>query len=110
MAPVQSAFRGGGFLNLSGFEENELTGQHFGIVRTGYRRRIGDFALLPTYLGASLEAGNVWEERSDIGEAMILAGSLFVGVDSFIGPVYLGYGRAEGGNESFYLFIGGVFF
>ena len=32
--------------------------------------------------------------------------AVFVGADTPIGPVYLGYGVATGGNRSAYLFLG----
>jgi len=51
--------------------------------------------------------GNVFENRDDIGLSdSIYAGSLFLGADTFIGPVYVAYGNAEGGNSAFYIFLG----
>jgi NTE family protein len=44
----------------------------------------------------------------DLNE-MPVSGSLFLGVDSFLGPLYLGYGVTEGGDHSVYLLIGGLF-
>ena len=35
--------------------------------------------------------------------------SLFLGLDTPIGPVYLGTGFEEGGAEAFYLFLGRTF-
>jgi NTE family protein len=109
-APIESLFRGGGFLQLSGFEENEITGQHLGLLEAAYLRRINDFNLLPIYLGASLELGNAWNDTSDITwDNTLAAGSLFLGVDTFIGPVYVGYGYTEGGNHAGFLFLGNPF-
>ncbi|RLB87250.1 MAG: patatin, partial [Deltaproteobacteria bacterium] len=89
-APVQNRFLLGGLFNLSGFNKDELNGQQLGLVRLIYMRRINDFNLLPTYLGVSLESGNVWEKQTDMGfDTAILAGSLFLGIDTFIGPVYI---------------------
>ena len=39
----------------------------------------------------------------------ILAGSVFVGWSTPLGPLYLGYGIAEGGQDSAYLFLGRTF-
>ena len=73
-------------------------------------RRISDFNLMPTYVGATLESGNVWQNKDDIKfDTLIMAGSLFLGVDTVIGPFYLGYGRAEGGKDSYYLYLGTIF-
>ncbi len=110
VAPIESLFRLGGFLNLSGISQNALGGQHVGLLSVGTLRRIGDFALLPAYVGTSFEVGNVWQNRDDIGfDDVIPAGTIFAGLDSFLGPLYVGYGLAEGGRSSFYLYLGRVF-
>jgi NTE family protein len=55
----------------------------------------------------SAEAGNVWQSRSDVSfDTMMMNGSIFTGIDTFIGPVYLAAGFAEKGETNFYLFIG----
>ncbi len=58
-------------------------------------------------IGASLEAGNVLQDEDDIDfDTLVTAGSLFIGVDTFLGPIYLGYGLAEGSRDSFYFLSG----
>jgi NTE family protein len=58
----------------------------------------------------SLELGNVWQSRSDISaHDAILGGSLWAGVQTPVGPVYVGYGLAEGGSSAFYVFLGRIF-
>jgi NTE family protein len=108
-APIQNLYRLGGFLNLSGYEQDELTGQQYGLAKLIYMRRISDIQFFKAYVGASLEAGNVWQDTGDIGDDLIFAGSAFVGVDTPVGPIYLGYGRAEEGDQSLYLFLGPLF-
>jgi NTE family protein len=109
-APQESEFRTGGFLNLSGLDQNALSGQHFGMLSVGTLRRLGDIDLLPAYIGGSLEVGNAWQRRDDIDvDGLITAGTVFIGLDSFLGPLYVGYGLAEGGRGSFYLFLGRIF-
>ena len=62
----------------------------------------------PLYLGFSVEAGNVWQNRSDMDfESLLTNGSVFAGFDTFIGPVYVAAGFAENGQSNFYLFVGG---
>jgi len=105
-APFEALYRAGGFLRLSGFQTNQLAGQHFGLLGASYYRKVNDFSFLPVYLGASLEAGNVWQRKSSVFDDVILAGSAFVGLDTPIGPMFLAYGVAEGGHDSFYLTLG----
>ena len=97
----------GGFLDLSGFSERELFGEQLALGRAVYYRRLGDRSAifsLPFYAGASLEAGNVWDAREDVSlDSLIYAGSIFVGLESFLGPIFLGIGRADTGDTSVYL-------
>jgi len=103
----------GGFLNLSGFQPRELSGQYLGFGELIYYYQLNQLssaASIPVYLGASLEAGNTWEERGDITlRSLMPAGSVFLGVDSPLGPFYLGGGFAEGGNRSFHMYLGRPF-
>ena len=109
-APLERLFRMGGFFNLSGLNPDELTGQHLGIANLAYYRRVGDIALLPTYIGATVELGNTWQDRSDISlDNSIFAGSAFIGVDTFIGPIYTAVGLAEGGQRALYFYVGRTF-
>ena len=113
-APIQDLFQLGGFLRLSGFQSKELSGQNFTLGRAIYYREIAKFGPafldVPVYAGASLEAGNVYDSISDISvDDVIVAGSLFIGADTFLGPIYIGAGLAEGGNFSAYMFLGRTF-
>lgn len=103
----------GGFANLSGFSERELLDENAVLARGVYYQRLGDSGELfsvPAYVGASLEAGNVFSTRDDLLDLdeLIVAGSVFVGVDSPFGPVFLGFGRADTGDHSFYLNFGSL--
>jgi NTE family protein len=108
---VQDLFRLGGFQRLSGYERGAISGPHAAVAKLIFYRRIGDspggLFEAPVYLGGTLEAGNVWQNRSDmsLGSAE-LHGSLFVGIDSYVGPLVLAAGVGEGGLSNFYLFIG----
>jgi len=58
----------------------------------------------------SLEAGNTWNDRADISFSNTRKdASLFLGVDTPLGPVYLATGFDEGGDKAFYLFLGRTF-
>jgi len=84
-----------------------LSGQHYGRLVGQYRRVLWDAGFAEVSIGTSLEYGNVWESRSDIElNDGIFAGSIFLGANTPIGPVYLGYGLAEKGVSSFYLYVG----
>ncbi|MGB5475057.1 MAG: patatin-like phospholipase family protein [Gammaproteobacteria bacterium] len=109
-AAVQDRYFLGGFLDLSGYDENALNGPHSALLSAVYYRRFEKLKLLPWYLGASLEFGNVWERRDDMSfDSAIFAGSVFLGAESPLGPLYLGYGHAEQGRSAAFLFLGKTF-
>jgi len=111
---LQDFYSLGGFLNLSGLATQSLYGPSYAIARTVYFRKIGgggeglfDF---PTYLGASFEVGNTYLRRGDIGWGSARKdGSVFLGLDTFLGPIYIGGGYDQSGNSAFYLYLGRTF-
>ena len=108
-APLYGLFRLGGFLNMSGFYVNELSGQHMGHGLLGYLRRLDDGGFLPVYAGATLEAGNTWQFAEDIGDNWLLGGSLFLGLDTLLGPLYVGYAMGEEDHGTLFLYFGAPF-
>jgi NTE family protein len=110
---VQDYYTLGGLFDLSGLSPDQISGPHFGIARTIAYRRIGSgqdgLFDVPTYLGFSLELGNVWLRRTDASvDTALFNGSAFVGFDTFLGPVYVAAGFGEGGDKSFYLLLGRI--
>ncbi|MGI2170263.1 patatin-like phospholipase family protein [Shewanella sp. MF05960] len=100
----------GGFLNLSGYRKDTLVGAHKIFSAVIYQYDLGRDVLitdLPLYLGASLEGGNVWFERSEMNiNDLIYASSLYLGTDTDWGPAALGLGVSDRGDTAFYLFLG----
>ncbi|MEP6938720.1 MAG: patatin-like phospholipase family protein [Rudaea sp.] len=101
----------GGLTNLSGYTENQLYAAQTGLARVVYYHRLTSATSLfsvPVYAGGSLEAGGIWNERSEFGNHLIAAGSMFLGIDTFLGPMFLGYGYAQGGHSVAYLTFGSL--
>jgi NTE family protein len=109
-APLEGLFELGGFLLISGLAQDQLSGQHTGLARLVYYRRLSDdgfLRLFDTYLGASLETGNAWQDSDDISfDDTIAAGSVFLGYDTPVGPLYLGYGATDTDEQSAFAFLG----
>lgn len=108
---LQDFFPLGGFLRLSGLERGEISGPHAGLARIMYYRSVGGDGSstlnMPLYIGGSLEAGNVWQSRDEIDAgSLIFNGSVFAGLDTYLGLLFLGAGISEDGDSSFYLFLG----
>jgi len=112
VAPPERLVRGGGFLDLSGFKQRELAGQHFAVGTAMYRYRLARVGggLVTLYAGGSLEVGNAWQTRHDVDfDSLLFAGSVFLGADTPVGPFYVAYGHAEAGHNAGYLFLGRPF-
>ncbi len=104
----------GGLWRLSGYGDRELLGQRLALARVvSYGELLNwNLAGLDTrvYVGASVEAGNAWLNEEDVGvEDMLWSASVFLGADTLIGPIYVGYGRGERGRDRWYLNIGASF-
>lgn len=114
LSTPENFFNLGGFFNLSGLAPGSVSGPHYGIGRLIYYRKIGRGGSgvldLPAYAGFSLEAGNAWLDRDAVStHDLHKDASLFFGVDTPLGPVYLATGVDEGGDKAFYLFLGRTF-
>ncbi|MFN4183860.1 MAG: patatin-like phospholipase family protein [Hyphomonas sp.] len=112
--PIDTLYRIGGLFSLSGYRLDELSGENYFAGRLIYRRslRNTEEALfdVPLFVGGSLEAGEVWSEPDDFAlDEMRFGGSVYVGANTALGPIYLAFGRSEGGRQSAYLVIGRSF-
>jgi NTE family protein len=98
----------GGFLDLSGYAEDARFGRHLALGQAIYYRNLTTvFDRYRVFLGGSLEAGNTWDVDNQISlDSLLWAGSVFVASESPLGALYFGYGRAEAGEGSLYLFVG----
>ncbi len=108
--PFYEEFTLGGFLSLSGLREQQLRGDQVFSAHLIYLEHVAN---LPSvlgnglYIGGSLEGGNVWNSDQNISlHGLQYGSSLFVGADTALGPIYLGTGFSQSGNQTFYLFIG----
>ncbi len=112
--PEWDAFEVGGFLDVSGLRPRELTGSEMAQLGLTYYRPV---ATLPTtlaggrlFLGLSAEAGNAWPDVQSVNlDGIRVGGSLMMGLETLLGPVWFGYGRADRGREAWYLFLGRTF-
>ncbi|MEN8162522.1 MAG: patatin-like phospholipase family protein [Acidobacteriota bacterium] len=104
----------GGPGRLSGLGNNELYGDTLAFARIQAYRRIKGIDMagirIRMYAGLSLEAGNVFElnQSVDIDE-FLYGGTVYLGAETPIGPLYLGYGYSQGGRDRWYLAIGDHF-
>lgn len=114
-APLHSQFSLGGLFRLSGISVNQLAGQEAALLSGIYYYEITEAKLIPNYpfpvyVGASLETGNTWaQSKSLLAHAYRPSGSLFLGFDTALGPIYFGVGVTNPGRHAIHLTIGSPF-
>jgi NTE family protein len=108
---IQSGFGAGGWLKLSGLGRDELLGNDMALARLGIYRELAKFDLgalsQRVYVGMSLEAGNAWLADETIDWASLrYGGAVFVGAETVLGPVFLGWGWTEPDRGRFSFILG----
>jgi len=111
---AQSSFILGGPGLFSGYRQDGLAGQNYDLGRLVYYRRLNpsyfDILSMPLYLGTSLEYGRVYNRGEDAFDTgYFAAGSLLLGLDTFLGPLFFGLGANEEGQEALYMKLGQTF-
>ncbi|WP_253550584.1 patatin-like phospholipase family protein [Herbaspirillum rubrisubalbicans] len=103
----------GGFQHLSAYAPEQFFGNYLLYGRLTWLRDLADYSLpglRKPVLGASLEAGNVWQSRDAFGDGPYKKSmSLFLGGTSPIGPLYFGVALGQQGVWNVYLQLGRVF-
>lgn len=113
--PLYRQFELGGFLNLSGYANEEFRGNQLAHASVAYYWRLT--TLKPPfgrglYLGGSLEYGRLWDVALDLTgdplneEKNRYGSSLFFGADTWLGPFYMGLGLSGEGDGAFYVLLG----
>ncbi|SEA03414.1 patatin-like phospholipase family protein [Alkalimonas amylolytica] len=118
-ALILEQFSLGGFLNLSGYPHQYLYGSTVSFGSLVYQYQLTQpqlsFLNMPWYIGGSIERGRVQDDVLNLNQAhqtdaWLWAGSLFLGWDSPLGPLFFGYGRAQSDErsqiDSWYLSLG----
>lgn len=100
----------GGFLSVSGYERDQILAGDIRFASIRGERVIGRMPLGLSgdlRIGVSLEAGRARDRLTETRlEGWQQAAALYLGGETPFGPLYLGYGYAKGGRNSFYLFLG----
>ena len=111
--PIYDQFELGGFLNLSGLSRAQLRSDRFVFGRLIYRSQVAKIPVVEdVHLGFSLEGARlnpvipVWRGKVVTGDLNVFAGSIFMGIDSPLGPLFLGFGYANSDNKAVYLYLG----
>jgi len=106
--PDQELIPFGGFLRLSGYRTGQLVGDslHFGRLVYNYRVA-GPGWLDGVYLGLSAELGRMGNTiDAQDREATVRSNAAYIAIDTPLGPLYFGAGRASRHQSAVYLLLG----
>ena len=106
--PVHEEFLLGGFGSLAGYGDRELRGEAFAVARAGWLRRVAELppAFRAVVVGIWGEAGDAWDPSLDEELEARLAITAALGVETLLGPIFLGWSRAESGRGRVTLSLG----
>jgi NTE family protein len=113
--PFYDEFTLGGPLKLAGYSPNQLRGQNFGVASLLYYHNVASPKSLfvdDVYVGCMLETGNAWVDVEHIDvDKLRYSGSLLIGFETFVGPIYCGYALANKTDDwgRLYFFLGRLF-
>lgn len=108
--PISDAVALGGFLNMTGFARNQILGDSliYGSIRG--EKIIGQLPLGlrgDMRIGVALEGGRVDDRYTETElDGWQNSFALYLGGETPIGPVYVGYGYSTEGMSNFYVFFG----
>ena len=108
--PAYESFMLGGPLRLSAYRVGQFTGREYWFGRLMYYNRtlpLPDILGSGIYAGASAELGRITDRGDGLpSPGTLWAGSLYLGADTFLGPLFVGVGVGTSGNWSMYLLLG----
>ncbi len=99
----------GGFQQLSAYQPDQFAGNFmlYGSATYLYRALRFDLAGQSLFMGSSLEFGNVWDASSQMSFGKTRKSlSLFVGFNSFMGPMHVGFAVAPNGVKNLFFQVG----
>lgn len=102
----------GGFLRFSGYRPGELAGRYLAQGGAYYYYQLFNLPAAlgnSVYVGAGMETGGVWNDVDTVDPTdLLLGGTVFIGVDTSIGPLYFAYGFAQNSPNfgNLYLILG----
>ncbi|MGD9591258.1 MAG: patatin-like phospholipase family protein [Candidatus Berkiella sp.] len=104
----------GGLYELTGLNTQELYGDNSALITAIYYYQWKNLHVipnrpLPIYVGASLEKGKVWGNPNLSQNRFIGSGSVFIGADSILGPIYFSVGATDTGHQAVHLTLRPVF-
>jgi len=105
--PIYAQFQLGGFLDMSGYRQQQLMGPRYVYGRALYQAKLVHLPLLEgVHAGLAYEAASMPQLVSANDRRLFQSGTAFLAADTPLGVAYFGYGYGLGGNQAIYLYLG----
>jgi NTE family protein len=106
--PFSEYFRIGGMQSFMGLHDYEYVGRQTIFANLEYRYKLPFQIVADTFIGIRYDIGSIWETPNLVleGEDFFQGAGMWVGVDTFLGPLILGYGDASLRKGILYLSLG----
>jgi NTE family protein len=106
--PLYDYLSFGGFMRMTGYRDGQLRNDSMSYGRLTYMNQLFKMPLLEgVYVGLSLEAARLGRPLVPTGiQGDVASASLFLAVDTPLGPAYLAYGQTRDGNSNLYFYLG----
>lgn len=106
VAGIENSVLLGGFRRLSAYSQGEVAGEDAALAGVFARQEFGG-PFVPWFAGVGFESGNAWSSLADARwNNLLYSGSVFAGIESFLGPVQVATAYNSEDNWSAYLNIG----
>ncbi|MFN2360408.1 MAG: patatin-like phospholipase family protein [Marinobacter sp.] len=106
VAGIENSVLLGGFRRLSAYSQGEVAGEDAALASVFARQEFGG-PFVPWFAGVGFETGNAW---SSLGDArwnnLLHSGSVFAGVETFMGPLQVATAYNNEDDWSAYLSLG----
>jgi NTE family protein len=108
--PIYAQFQLGGFLNMSGYRQQQLIGRRFAYGRALYQARLARVPLFEgVYGGLAYEIADMPQLLPMNDKNYFQSGTAYLAADTPLGVAYFGLGYANGDNRAVYLYLGNPF-
>ena len=111
--PAARSYAMGGFFDIPGYPDSSILAADYFAARVSFYRRLTEagsaFLGLALFGGGAFEYAKFWNDDPRLpSNDSIFSSSLFIGADTPVVPIYLGYGLADEGNRAIYFALGRI--
>ena len=108
--PLYAMFKLGGFLEMSGYRQQQLLGYRFAYGRAQYQTRLARVPLFQgVYGGLAYEVADMPQLLPMNDRSVFQSGTAYLAADTPLGVAYFGLGYANADNRAVYLVLGKPF-